>query len=203
MMSGKYLGLPALLVFVTSTSVVAQTTPAGNMWSHGTTVDVFAGVAAASSRGGALAGGAAGWEITPRFGLEGRMAWFDRPARAEAFAAALAARANLMSARTAVPFVKGGVGLYRASFEAADGNMPDFYRRRLGPGFGLSRTFTDPSFVVGGGVSVFTSRHWAVRPEIEATVVRRQSRSYVVTAVTMGVAYHFEEHPVTPAGERR
>jgi hypothetical protein len=164
---------------------------------------MFAGVAAASSRAGALVGGAAGWEITPRFGLEGRMAWFDRPGRAEAFTAALTARANLMSARTAVPFVKGGVGLYRASFEAADGNMPDFYRRRLGPDFGLSRTFTDPSFVVGGGVSVFTSRHWAVRPEIEATVVRRQSRSYVVTALTMGVAYHFEEHPITPAGERK
>jgi hypothetical protein len=203
MMSGKYLRLAALLVFVTSTGVAAQTTPPGNAWSHGTTVDVFAGVAAASSRGSALAGGAAGWEITPRLGLEGRMAWLDRPGRAEAFAAALTARANLTNARPAVLFVKGGVGLYRASFEAADGNMPDFYRRRLGPGFGMTHTFTDPSFVVGGGVNVFTSRHWAIRPEIEAIVVRRQSRSHVVTAVTMGVAYHFEEHPVTPAGERK
>jgi hypothetical protein len=199
----RYLRLTAFLVFVTSTSVAAQTTPPGNTWSHGTTADVFAGAAAASSRGGALAGGAAGWEVTPRFGLEGRMAWFGRPGRAEAFAAALTARASLMSARTAMPFVKGGVGLYRASFEAADGNMPDFYRRRLGPGFGMSRTFTDPSLVVGGGVNVFASRHWAVRPEIEATVVRRQSRSYVVTAVTMGVAYHFEEHPVAPGGARK
>jgi hypothetical protein len=81
--------------------------------------------------------------------------------------------------------------------------MPEFYRRRVGPGFGTTHTFTDPSFVVGGGVNVFTSRHWAIRPEVEAIVVRRQSRSYVVTAVTVGVAYHFEEHPVTPPRERK
>lgn len=202
-MRRRHLCLATLLVFVTSATVAAQTMPPGNTWSHGTTVDVFAGVATASSRGGALAGGAAGWEITPRFGLEGRMTWFDRPGRAEAFAAALTARASLVSMRTAVPFVKGGVGLYRASFETANGNMPDFYRRRLGAGFGMTHTFTDPSFVVGGGVDVFTSQHWAIRAEIEASVVRRQSRSYVVTAVTMGVAYHFEEHPVTPAGARK
>jgi hypothetical protein len=201
MMSEKSVSLAALLVFVTSTTAAAQTTPAGNTWNRGTTVDAFAGVATASSRGGALAGGAAGWEITPRFGLEGRVAWFDRPGPAEAFAASLTAHANLLTARPVVAFVKGGAGLYRASFEAEDRNMPDFYRRRLVPGFGIRRSFTDPSIVVGGGLNVFLSRHWAIAPEIEATVVRRQSRSYFVTAVTMGVAYHFEDHLITP-GQR-
>lgn len=57
--------------------------------------------------------------------------------------------------------------------------------------------------IVGGGVDVFTTRHLAIRPEIDAIVVRRQSRSYVVTAVTMHVAYHFEEHPATPAARGR
>jgi hypothetical protein len=195
--------MASFLLFAVSTTVAAQTPPPENTWRDGTTVDVFAGVSSASSRAGALAGAAAGWEITPRFGLDGSMAWFDRPGNQKAFGAALTARANLVRLRSIVPFVKGGFGLYHASLDAGDSRMPDFYRRRLAPGFGMTRTFTDPSFVVGGGVNVFATRHWAIRPQIEAIVVRRQSRSYVVTAMTLGVAYHFEEHPVTPAVERR
>ena len=111
-------------------------------------------------------------------------------------------RASLKVPRPAVPFVKGGVGLYRASFDSSVADIPDFYRRRLGPGepaVGRSHAFRDPSVVVGGGLNLFATRHIALRPEIEAMVVRRQSRSHVVTAVMMHVAYHFEDHPVTPA----
>lgn len=196
----------ALLVFASSIIAAAQPVPPGNPWSHGTTIDAFAGMASASSNRGPLAGGAAGWEITPWFGLDGSAAWLDRSGTAEAFTAALTARANLRGGRTAVPFIKGGIGLYRASFDSSPDVLPDFYRRRLGAGgsaLATSFTFTDPSFVIGGGVDVFRTRHIALHPEIQATVVTRQSRTYVVTTVTMHVAYHFEDHPITPARERR
>jgi hypothetical protein len=63
---------------------------------------------------------------------------------------------------------------------------------------GSTVTFTDPSLVGGGGVNVYVSRHWTIRPEIVATAVLRNSRSFVVTAGAVRLAYHVEEHPVTP-----
>ena len=52
--------------------------------------------------------------------------------------------------------------------------------------------------VLAGGVNAFLNRHWAIRPDVQEIVVLRRSRSYVVTAVAFHVAYHFEDHPVTP-----
>jgi hypothetical protein len=155
-----------------------------------------------------MAGGAAGWEVTPRFGVEAAASWLDRPGADEAFAAALTAHTHLRGLRAVSPFLRGGVGLYRVTFDANARDVPDFYRRRMGAAGAYvraGRSFTDPSLIAGGGVNVFVSRHVAFRPQIEAIVVRRQSRSHVVTAVTMQVAYHFEEHIITPAtpGTRR
>ena len=58
--------------------------------------------------------------------------------------------------------------------------------------------FTDPSFILGGGVNLFVTRHVALRPDVEAKLVRRNSQNYVVTAVSVHLAYHFEDHPMTP-----
>ena len=63
---------------------------------------------------------------------------------------------------------------------------------------GGTAEFTDPSLAGGGGTNVFLSRHWAIRPQVIATVVLGHSRSYVVTTGTVHLAYHFEDHPVTP-----
>ena len=61
------------------------------------------------------------------------------------------------------------------------------------------RAFTDPSFVVGGGVRYFATRQWSIEPEITAIIVTHRSRSHVVTAVALGLGYHFEDHPITPS----
>jgi hypothetical protein len=193
-----------LALLALSGQAAAQTPPPTDLWTHGTTLSGVVGVAAASSRSGAMAGGAVGWEVTPSFGVDGTAAWFDRPGASESFTAALGVHANLLTSGRLLPFVKGSFGLYRASFDMArdDTDMPDFYRRRLGVSngaVGAPRTFTDPSFAAGGGIEVFTMRHWAVRPQIEAIVVRRDSRSHVVTALTLQIAYHFENHPGRPA----
>jgi len=201
MVSIRRLILAGALIIANSTAAAAQTTP-GNIWRHGTTANIFAGVASSASRTRSVVGGGVGWEVTPWVGLEGRFAWQDRARDEDAFAAELGAHVNLLSERPVVPFVKGGVGLYRASFGRVLDDIPEFYRRRLAPpdpALRARQTFTDPSLVVGDGVNVYVSRHVAIRPEIEAIAIRRDGRGHVVTAVTIHLAYHFEEHPITPS----
>lgn len=180
----------------------AQVVPPGNMWSHGTTLSLFGGAASGDSETGALAGGGVGWEISPVLGLEGRVSWLDRGAGADGFAASLTVAGTWANATAIKPFVEAGVGLYRASFDPARGGIPEFYRRRMQPS-GLAGalepdTFTDPSFVVGGGANVFLSRHVAIRPAADVTFVRRESHGTTVAAARVHVVYHFEDHPVTP-----
>jgi hypothetical protein len=205
MVKSQVLVAAAILLVLCAPDVAsAQIAPPPNVWTHGTTVNVFAGAASASSETGGLAGGALGWEITRWVALEGSGSWLNRRNGAEAFAADLKALVNLTAARPVVPFVEGGIGLYRASFDSSRRPLPGFYQSRSTENAGhISRmTFTDPSFIVGGGVNVFIARHLAIRPDVEAKVVRRNAQNYVVTAVSVHMAYHFEDHPITPSRSR-
>jgi hypothetical protein len=67
-------------------------------------------------------------------------------------------------------------------------------RERLG----VSATFTDPSVVFGGGLNVFVSRHVAIRPNLEATVIMRDRQTHMVGSAAVHLAYHFKDHPITP-----
>jgi hypothetical protein len=190
-----------LVAAATASAQTPLVAPSGNMWSHGTTLNVFGGAAATPGDQAAAAGGAFGWELTPRFALEGSGTWLDFGQSAHAFTAAMTAQVAVVTARPVVPFLAGGVGLYHASFNRFDGAMPRFYQRRMmGLALGPSQmvSFTDPSLAGGGGVTVFLSRHWTIRPEVIATLVIRDSRSFVVTTGAVRLAYHFEEHPITP-----
>ena len=193
--------LAALILLTTGSVAGAQTVPT-HTWSHGTTINLFSGVGVASSNAGATFGGAAGWEVTKVFGIEGLAEWLDRPTGEEGFDVSLSGLVNLTSARPVVPFVKAGVGFYRATFDGTATDVPEFYQHRINDGqtdVGLRQTFTDPSFVVGGGLSVFVSRHWAIRPDVAVTIVRDHSASYIVTGVAVHAAYHFEDHLATPS----
>jgi hypothetical protein len=196
-----FVPLIVLLVMSLRGVAFAQIAPPPNEWSHGTTLNVFAGAASASSETGPLIGGAVGWEVARWFALEGSGARLDRPDGAGAFAADLKALVCPQGAHAIVPFVEGGVGLYRASFDLSRGVLPDFYRGRITGNAsiaGTTVTFTDPSFVLGAGVNLFVTRHIAIRPDIDVKIVRRHSQSYAVTAVAVHLAYHFEEHPLVP-----
>jgi hypothetical protein len=191
--------LAVLFVLCVSGTASAQTAPAGNPWSHGTTLNVFSGVSSASSERGVVAGAAVGWGVNRWMAVEGIGSWLDRGTGAEAFAADLKAIVSPVSVRGFMPFAQAGIGMYRAAFQLSRAELPDFYRSRvtaIGPGAD-SITFTDPSFIVGGGANLFVTPHVAIRPDIQATIVRRDSRSYVVTTAAVHLAYHFETHQVT------
>jgi hypothetical protein len=139
-----------------------------------------------------------GWEITPSIGVEGSGSWNDRSGRSDALNAALKLQVGLMAPRRAVPFVTGGVGLYRASYNGAAASIPDFYRRRMPMGRehpGMMNTFTDPAVILGGGLNVFMTRRVAIRPDVETMIVVRNSASHLVTAIAVHLAYHFENPP--------
>jgi hypothetical protein len=146
------------------------------------------------------AGGAFGWELTPHFTLEGRGIWLAAGPRADAFTALLGARMPLLPARQMVPFVSAGVGVYRATFEAAQTGIPPFYRRRMMsglPDFPV-RTFDDFVVALGGGADVFLARHLALRPDVTVLLITTRSDRRVVPVYGMQLAYHFESHPITP-----
>jgi len=199
-MQGRLYGV--VLVFLLASATASAQDDASTMWRRGTTLNVFGGLAAASNDRGPLAGGAIGWEITPRIAVEGSGAWVEWGHEAQAFSAALRALVPLRTSRPVIPYLAGGFGLVRASFEIADPEVPEFYRRRIANRPEAVRgaaTFTDPSVVVGGGVNMFLSRHIAIRPDVNATVVMRDSRARVMTTAAVHLAYHFEDHPITPA----
>jgi hypothetical protein len=168
---------------------------------HGTTLAGFLGAATAESRTDVAAGAAIGWELTPHLTIEGRGAWFDAGRRADAFAALLGARMPILADRPVVPFVSAGVGLYRATFDAAPARIPRFYQRRMmsmGAGQWRARTFDDFAVAFGGGADVFLARHLALRPEVTVLLVTTRSNARAVPVFGVQLAYHFESHPITP-----
>ena len=171
-------------------------------WHRGTTLGAFVGAASASSDTDASAGLSLGWEITPRFGVEGRGLWFLAGSDQDGFAATLAGRFALQPARPLVPFVTAGVGMYLASFEASAANVPDFYRTRL-TSAGLPETFTDFMLSFGGGVEMFVTRHFALRPEVNVLLVTSESSARAVAVYGAQLTYHFEDHVITPARNTR
>lgn len=195
----------AAVLLAFSTVAAAQTGPTRHTWSHGTMLSVLAGAGHDGSHTGPLAGGGIGWEVLPWFGLEGSGTWLDRGARADAFAADFKTMIGLPRSGAVVPFVEGGVGLYRTSYDRSRSVIPAFYMRRMGgmASMNTSATFTDPSVLVGGGLNLFMTTHAALRPEVTSTFVMGDGRTQVVTAVVLRMTYHFEDHPITPSGGAR
>jgi len=195
----------ALLVLgVTATAAAQKVTEPQPvvMFEHGSSINLFTGAATAPSTNAAIGGAGVGWELTPRFAIEGSGQWLDWNSDRHGFAAAVAAQAGFAGTRTLMPFVTGGVGLYHVEFDHPNLGMPDFYARRMvsGPQMGTIARFTDPTVLFGGGVNTFVSRHWAIRPDVQEIAVLRDARAYWMTTFAFHVAYHFEEHPITPRG---
>jgi len=190
----------AIAVMALAALASAQESTGGDTWTHGTTLNAFAGVASEPTAGAATAGGAIGWQMTPSLSFEGTGAWINSQSSSPWFSAALKVQTRLAHARGANPFVEGGIGLYQASFDAGQATVPEFYAKRMNdpPGSKMSHSFTDPSVVFGGGFNLLATRHFAFRPTVEVTVVLRNNDSYTATAGVLRFAYLFENHPVTP-----
>ena len=192
------LGVGALLGPATAAS--AQVSP--EEWHKGTALSVFGGGASATGGTDAAAGAAIGWELTPYLTLEGSGLWMPG-GNPDAFSALFGTRVNLVSRRTAVPFVSAGVGVHRAIVEGHTGT-PSFYMRRMNMGADagtpprLERTFDDFVVAIGGGIDFHLKQHVTLRPDVRVLLVRADTGTRPVTVYGVHLVYHFEEHPITP-----
>ena len=169
-----------------------------------TTANLLGGVAFSEGDQTAQFGGAVGWELAPRFAVETTARWLVPKNGADAFAVSFTAQTALLSRRTFVPFVSGGLGAVQRELRRKRQPRP----RVLQPPHGRTRRagrsderFTDPAVVFGGGVSIFATRNMSIRPEVETIWVRQDSMNHFVTSVSVRFAYHFESHRVTSSAK--
>jgi hypothetical protein len=198
------LGLVAAALLLAPALSAAQT-PAPvtgeHDFSHCSIVGILSGAQLAPSEAGPVLGGLVGWPLTNHLGLELAAGWSDRSNDGSAFQAGMTLRRNLGAREGVMPYLKAGAGVHVATVDTGRGTPPEFYRRRLGPGdgpiAGSRHTFVDPAVVLGSGISWFIGRKFAVRPEVEAFIVRGDSRTTVVTSVVARFEYHFEPMRIT------
>jgi len=200
------IGLAAVTVVVV---LLASRTAAGQTaaaeWTRGSGVTVLGGVGTDEAHTSWVAGGGFVWDVTPRLTVEATAVWLDRGPGAEGFSADIATLFSLAPPRQVVPFVKGGFGAYRAGFSIAQSPVPAFYQPRVealaGP-FRSTASFTDPMVVLGAGLRVRLSDRVAMRPEVDARLVFRDSRGHWLASAALRVSYSFEDRPVTDRGMR-
>src|SRR5262245_61503603 len=184
-------------LLIAAAAVEAQSTPD---FTRCTTANFLGGVSFANDDQTGVLGGAVGWELKPRLNIEATTRWQVPKNGVDAFAVTFTAQLPLLSRRTFVPFVAGGMGVYSASFDSGSTAIPEFYSQRMTPPgvpSGPTERFTDPAFVFGGGVSIFAAKHVSLRPEVETIWVRRDGMNHFVTSASVRFAYHFELHRIT------
>lgn len=171
-------------------------------WRHGTALAIFAGGASQSGTTDNAAGASIGWELTPNLTIEGSGLWVDTKG-VDTFDALIGSRISMGPRRGIVPFVSAGVGVQNASVDMSATGVPDFYLRRAAapapPATGLRQTFDDFAIAVGGGVDWFLNHHVAVRPDVRVYTAFADRRARPMAVYGVHLAYHFEEHAVTPS----
>ena len=167
-------------------------------WGPGIRLAIDAGAASADSTVAGVAGASLGWEISPRFALEGSGTWFNGIAGADQFAAILGARISFAPG-TFVPSLFGGVGMLRASVQTNDPKLSRFYAERLDvvPGQ-TTQIFEDLVFAAGAGTDIYLSSHLAVRPDVRVLFGMSDVETRVLPVFAVHLAYHFEAHPYLP-----
>jgi hypothetical protein len=170
---------------------------------HATALQGGAGVAVDSTIADPWIGGAASWQLSHQFRIAGSFLWQNREGDNTGFGGDVALELALAPEQNHVkPFVRLGIGAYRASFRATplDGTAPeeppDFYARRMDSG---RTVFTDPSVIVGFGFELRVARHVTMRPDARMTWVVADGRAHPMAFVGLHLGYEFEHHPVTPS----
>lgn len=199
-MTLRLLVIAALIAAGLPAGASAQAT-AGNPWRYGTMLSGFAGATAEGWRAHPAAGLALGWEVHPHVTIEGSALWAMPGHDGHEFGVLLGPRVNLgHRAQRVIPFVTGGVGFYRARFDAGATGMPAFYADRMqGTDMmsGPRRDFTDLLFAAGGGSEFLLGDHWAVQPDARLLFMNGDGHHRIVTVIGGHLAYHFVSRTIT------
>jgi hypothetical protein len=183
------------LVFVNLAADAAGQTYTATEWHRGTLLGGFAGTAVASPETKLFAGTALGWEIAPRLTIEGSGAWVPASDGPTDFVAMLRGIVPVLQVRRTVPFVSGGLGMYRATIDPTSSEVADFYRRRITAG-SPRPVFQDFLVAFGGGADVFATRHIAIRPDVQLLAVIADGDRRWIPVYAVNLVYHFESHAI-------
>jgi Outer membrane protein beta-barrel domain len=165
-----------------------------------------AGLSNDSTHNNGWFGGMALWQPTHRVGIAVSARWLDAGPAASAVATDISTELGLLprSSRQ-MPYVRLGVGAYRATFDLADARqaatMPDFYYQRVDFVSTVRNrtTFMDPMFVAGVGIDVPLNKRVSIRPDVRGMWVVRDGHAYQMVLIGVQLAYHIEAHRVTPS----
>jgi hypothetical protein len=203
------LGYLVLGVFMTAIPAGAQTPiePVDqNLWSRATSLVAGGGVAADDGQADSWLGGGVSWQAWRHVAIGASGLWQDRAGDATGFGGDLTVEFLVAPSRAPLkPFVRAGIGAYRASFEGSGDSgaevVPTFYKHRMAddPAATPGSTFTDTSWILGFGLDIPVSRNLSVRPDARFMWVTANGDSHTMTFVGVHLAYRVESHPVTPA----
>ncbi|MFN8062484.1 MAG: hypothetical protein U0Q12_25255 [Vicinamibacterales bacterium] len=200
---------------LTSCSVAAVPCAAQSSSAPATTLTAGVGVSLDDSAAGAAVGAGLELGVTSVVAIEGSGRWLNRGDVSRGFAADAVMHVGLPLTEVVAPYGLVGVGLYRAAIDVPAGgigpssDVPDYFVRRIvaGPLGNAARhvTFTDPTFVVGGGVMFVPSRAVVVQPDVRLLVLRRDGRSHAMVVATVSIGFRMERrsHPSMTGAERR
>jgi hypothetical protein len=205
------LGYLVLGVFLTAIPAGAQTPiqPIDqHRWSRATSLFAGGGVAADDGQADSWLGGGVSWQAWRQVAIGASGLWQDRAGDATGFGGDVTVEFLVAPSRATVkPFVRAGIGAYRASFDgpsdAAAEVVPMFYQRRMAASVDQTGTpggtFTDTSWILGFGLDLPVSRTLSIRPDARFMWVTANGDSHTMAFIGVHLAYRIESHPVTPA----
>lgn len=176
--------LVGLLVCVTPSQLLAQRDYSRLNVQRAAELSLFGG----GTQSGPAFGWSVGWRAWPRVALQGGGIWVDESG-VEGFAALFGARAYLNTSERVTPFVTAEAGLFNASVDSTNPDIPDLYSDRIAQGF--TETFND--FVGAGGVGLdihVGGRIW-LRPDARLLMVVDGWRANVLMLAGVHFTYRF------------
>ena len=181
--------LVALLVCALPSPLLAQRNYSRLEVQRGAELSLFGGATATSTGSAAAFGWSAGWRVSPRVALEGSGTWIEQPG-IDGFAALFGTRVYLKTTGDMTPFVTIEGGLFHATVDSSQSELPDLYGLRTIPG-APEKKFND--FVAAGGAGLdlhIGGRIW-LRPDARLLVVVDGWRANVVMLAGAHFTFRF------------
>ena len=188
--------LVAIVVCAIPCQVFAQRNYSRLEVQRGAELSLFGGGTATAAGSAAAFGWSAGWRVTPRVALEGSGTWIEQPG-VDGFAALFGTRVYLKTTGGMTPFITAEAGLFHATVDSLQSELPDLYGLRTIPG-APEKKFND--FVAAGGAGVdlrVGGRIW-FRPDARLLVVVDGYRANVVMLAGAHFTYRFSGTSSSP-----
>ena len=188
--------LLALLVCAIPSQVLAQRNYSRLEVQRGAELSLFGGGTATATGAAAAFGWSAGWRVSPRIALEGSGTWIEQPG-VDGFAALFGTRVYLKTTGDTTPFVTAEGGLFHATVDSSQSELPDLYGLRTIPG-APEKKFNDFVAAGGAGLDLHVGGRLWFRPDARLLVVVDGWRANVLMLAGAHFTYRFSGASSSP-----